>query len=419
MKIVNNCFFLRQNFQNLKITLMKSLQFILFLSLIFNSCIEDDIIADNQTEILSFNNTIAELGIKNTHLYNTKYTNNIGEVTTPVINWNSSNSNIISVSNTGLLTALSIGESVITASVTTENGSIITNENNIAVIAVAKKLTINNVIEEIIISNTHQYTANYTDKLGEIEDLKVSWNSSDNSIITVTNEGLITAISEGLATITASTTTADGEIINTEDTVTAVTIDERISINNPIIELNINNTHQYTSTYTNSLGETETPTITWQSSNTNILTVSNTGLITAIAAGEAVITATVNSSNNTLTTQDTVSVIGNATQKKSGTLKTSSSYELRGDFILKEIPNTNDLELIISENYKASERLPGLYLYFTNNINTVANAKEIQKVTVFKGTHTYIIKNTGINDFTHLLYWCKPFGIEVGNGEIK
>ena len=87
--------------------------------------------------------------------------------------------------------------------------------------------------------------------------------------------------------------------------------------------------------------------------------------------------------------------------------------------ILKEIPNTNDLELIISENYKASERLPGLYLYFTNNINTVANAKEIQKVTVFKGTHTYIIKNTGINDFTHLLYWCKPFGVDVGNGETK
>ncbi|QXP68817.1 Ig-like domain-containing protein [Polaribacter sp. R2A056_3_33] len=398
---------------------MRSLQFILFLSLIFNSCIEDDIIADNQPEILSFNNTITELGIKNTHLYNTKYTNNIGEITTPKINWNSSNADIISVSNTGLLKALSIGTSVIKASVTTESGSIITNENNIEVIAVDKKLTIDNVIEDIIISKTHQYTTTFTNELGEIDNLKVSWNSSNSSIITVSSEGLITAISEGLATITASTTTADGNIINTEDTVTVVTIDERISINNPIEDLNINNTHQYTTTYTNSSGETENTAITWQSSNTNVLTVSNTGLITAIAPGEAVVTATVNSSNNTLTTQDTVIVIGNTTQEKTGTLKTSSSYELRGDFTLKEIPNTNDLELTIDENYKASDRLPGLYLYFTNNINTVANAKEIQKITVFEGAHTYIIKNTGINDFTHLLYWCKPFGVDVGNGETK
>ena len=398
---------------------MRPLQFILFLTLIFNSCIEDDIIADNQTEILSFNNAITEIGIKNTHLYNTKYTNNIGEVTTPQINWNSSDSNIISVSNTGSLTAIAIGESTITASTTTENGNIITNENTIEVIAIDKQLTIDNVIEEIIIANTHQYTSTFTNELGEVEDLKTSWNSSNTAIITVSNEGLITAIREGSAIITVSTVTTDGETINTEDTVRVVTIDERLSINNPTEELNINNTYQYTTTYTNSTGETENTSITWQSSNTSVITVSNTGLITAVAPGEAIITATVNSSSNTLTTQDTVIVKGNAAQEKTGTLRTSSSYELKGSFTLKEIPNTNDLELRIDENYVASQRLPGLYLYFTNNINTVANAKEIEKVTVFKGAHTYIIKNTGINDFSHLLYWCKPFGIDVGNGETK
>ena len=398
---------------------MRPLQFILFLTLIFNSCIEDDIIADNQTEILSFNNAITEIGITHTHLYNTKYTNNIGEVTTPQINWNSSDSNLISVSNTGSLTAIAIGESTITASTTTENGNIITNENTIEVIAIDKQLTIDNVIEEIIIANTHQYTSTFTNELGEVEDLKTSWNSSNTAIITVSNEGLITAIREGSAIITVSTVTTDGETINTEDTVRVVTIDERLSINNPTEELNINNTYQYTTTYTNSTGETENTSITWQSSNTSVITVSNTGLITAVAPGEAIITATVNSSSNTLTTQDTVIVKGNAAQEKTGTLRTSSSYELKGSFTLKEIPNTNDLELRIDENYVASQRLPGLYLYFTNNINTVANAKEIEKVTVFKGAHTYIIKNTGINDFSHLLYWCKPFGIDVGNGETK
>lgn len=92
---------------------------------------------------------------------------------------------------------------------------------------------------------------------------------------------------------------------------------------------------------------------------------------------------------------------------------------LKGGFIITEIPNTNDLELKIDDTYETSDRLPGLYLYLTNNINSIANAKEIQAVTVFEGAHSYILKDTGINDFTHLLYWCKPFGVVVGNGEIK
>ena len=55
----------------------------------------------------------------------------------------------------------------------------------------------------------------------------------------------------------------------------------------------------------------------------------------------------------------------------------------------------------------------------TNNPNTASGAKEIQKVTVFNGAHKYIITNTKINDFNHLLYWCKPFGVKVGDGEIN
>ena len=86
--------------------------------------------------------------------------------------------------------------------------------------------------------------------------------------------------------------------------------------------------------------------------------------------------------------------------------------------MLSEIPGTNNLELKIENNYKASTSLPGLYLYLTNNPNTIANAKKIQKVAVFNGAHSYIIENTSINEFSHLLYWCKPFSVKVGDGEI-
>lgn len=209
------------------------------------------------------------------------------------------------------------------------------------------------------------------------------------------------------------------------DDIIADRVDEKLAINNPIEQLTLNRTYQYTTKYTDNVGQVKTPQVTWTSSQPGIISVSNTGLITALTIGQATVTASVTTAGGeTITTEDMVmttnqNIDNNGPREKKGTIRTTSSYALRGDFTIKEIPNTNDLELSISANYMASSSLPGLYLYLTNNPNTVNNAKEIAKVAVFNGAHKYTIKNTGINDFSHLLYWCKPFSVKVGDGEIK
>lgn len=202
-------------------------------------------------------------------------------------------------------------------------------------------------------------------------------------------------------------------------------VEEKLSINNPIEEITINTTHQYSTKYTDNVGDIKAPQITWVSSDPNIISVSQNGLITALTEGTSTITASTTSDtgrivsvSNTVTTTD--QMVDNTTpQEKTGTIRTTSSYTLTGTFTLKEIENTNNLELIINDDYRASSNLPGLYLYLTNNSNTVSGAKEISAVSKFNGAHTYIIKNTGINDFSHLLYWCKPFSVKVGDAEIK
>nr|HQU58856.1 hypothetical protein [Saprospiraceae bacterium] len=75
--------------------------------------------------------------------------------------------------------------------------------------------------------------------------------------------------------------------------------------------------------------------------------------------------------------------------------------------------------LEIADNYRASTSLPGLYLYLTNNPATVNNALEVGKVAVFDGAHSYHISGVGINDYDYLLYWCKPFSVKVGDGEMQ
>ncbi|WP_299675416.1 Ig-like domain-containing protein [uncultured Tenacibaculum sp.] len=202
-------------------------------------------------------------------------------------------------------------------------------------------------------------------------------------------------------------------------------VDASFSITNPITEITLNDTFQLTTKYTDNVGKTVTTNITWSSSNEMIATVSNSGLVTAVAQGQATIMASiVSEEGETITDEIVVTVTmdqvdNNTTQEKTGTIRTTSSYVLEGTFTLREIPNTNNLELVINDNYRASSSLPGLYIYLTNNPNTVNNAKEIQAVRVFNGAHTYIIEDTGINDFSHILYWCKPFSVKVGEAEIQ
>ncbi|SEB35870.1 Ig-like domain (group 2) [Tenacibaculum sp. MAR_2009_124] len=381
-------------------------------------CVSNDIIDDRVEEQLSFNNPIEELAVTKTHQLTTKYTNNVGEVLTPTISWSSSENSILTVSENGLLTAISLGTTDIIANTETSEGETIRSSLTITVISLEETLTINNSIENIIVNNEHQYQTTFVNALGIIENVSITWSSSDSNIASVSSTGLVTANNLGDVVITASTV-ADGKTISTEDGFTVNPVGEMMSINNPIEELTVGDTHQYTATYTNNVGQNENITINWSSSNDSIASVDEQGTVTAKTAGEVTIKASyTNTNGQEISDTDTFNIQAGQTNTKSGTIRTTSSYELTGAFTLSEIPGTNDLELKINDDYRASTALPGLYLYMTNNPNTVGNAKEIQKVAVFSGSHTYIIPNTGINDFSHLLYWCKPFSVKVGDGEI-
>ena len=117
----------------------------------------------------------------------------------------------------------------------------------------------------------------------------VTWSSNNESVATV-NNGVVTAIKAGTATITV--TTEDGNKTATcAVSVAAATV--------PVTGVTLNKTS--TSLY---VGDTETltPTITpdnatnknvtWSSDDTSVATVDASGLVTAVARGTAVITAT-------------------------------------------------------------------------------------------------------------------------------
>ncbi len=201
-------------------------------------------------------------------------------------------------------------------------------------------------------------------------------------------------------------------------------IEERIAINNPVSEVELNSSYQFEATFFDNIGQPADVPLTWSSSNVDVAIISSTGLLTAIAEGSTLITASTTLENDKVVAEEfSITVTSNPINtepiSKSGVIITTSSYLLEGNFTISEIADSNNLNLEIAENYQASTALPGLYLYLTNNPNSINGALELGPVQVFNGAHAYEIEDVGINDYAFLLYWCKPFTVKVGEGEIN
>ncbi len=198
-------------------------------------------------------------------------------------------------------------------------------------------------------------------------------------------------------------------------------VPERLIITNTVDTLGIDDTFQFLARFTNNVGQTENRDLDWSSSNTNILTIDADGLATGVTAGEVFVYAEVTTDEQTII--DSVQVVVDmetsepTTQERSGVIQTTSSYALGGDFIVKE--DGNDLLIEVASNYVASTALPGLYVYLTNNPSTTSGALEIGAVEVFNGAHVYRIPNVALFDYDYLLYFCKPFNVKVGDGQIE
>lgn len=114
----------------------------------------------------------------------------------------------------------------------------------------------------------------------------IGWGSSDDQVATVSQKGEVTAISEGSCVITVNCDGAKAEC--------AVTVARRIipveevSLDRDSAELPVGETLQLTATVFPDNATDKT--VTWTTSNADVATVED-GLVTALSAGEATITA--------------------------------------------------------------------------------------------------------------------------------
>ena len=206
--------------------------------------------------------------------------------------WSSDNENIATVDENGLVTAIGIGETVITA--TAHDGSGRKDKCNITVTPkLVKQITLSN--NEITLYNNDnvQLTATVYPEDADIKD--VTWSSS-NGALKVDENGLVTCVdySYGEAVVTATAKDGSGVTATCK-----VTLKQRqiTSLSLSADELSLERTSTALLTSHIIPDNADRPALIWRSSDENVATVnypgvfSTEGFVTAVGVGEAVITA--------------------------------------------------------------------------------------------------------------------------------
>ena len=206
------------------------------------------------------------------------------------LTWSSNNADVATVDATGRVSAIGIGEAVITA--TTNDGSGLSATCHIGV--VPKGVRYLNL-------NTYEMTMKVNESaLLEVEvvpdDAEYShivWTSSDERVAVVDDNGLVTARGVGQAEITVTAYNFDGSGTGTHCDVTVVpTMVESIALNMSDLELKLDDTYQLEATV--SPVDATNKSVAWTSSDENVATVDNNGLVTAVGIGDVDITAAAN-----------------------------------------------------------------------------------------------------------------------------
>jgi uncharacterized protein YjdB len=186
-----------------------------------------------------------------------------------------------------VVTAVDVGSATITATSEGKQGAA-----NITITqAAVDTVRINGPIPSLTVNGTTTVTATTTDQKGiTLSGRTVTWSSDNTAVATVDpSTGLVTAVAAGTANIIATSETKTGSAaVTVTDPVTSVTVSPTAP------SVTVGQTQQMTATTTDINGQPLSGrSVTWASDNSAVASVDpSTGVVTAVAAGTANITAT-------------------------------------------------------------------------------------------------------------------------------
>jgi len=258
----------------------------------------------------------------------------------------------------------------------------------------------------------------FTDENGIDRSNELQWRSANPTIASVASGGIINALAPGQSwiVVTAPGLVKDSTLVTVTSNPNQVS---KVEIVAPQNSITLGSTLQFTVKIQNTSGQDLTGrTVVWSSSNPSILSVNATGLASALAAGTAQITATV---DGIASLPISVEVTSNAsTTLRNGTFRGNSSYNVTGGVMLQQ--QGSALKVVFEDNFRSSNG-PQLGVYLAKNapgVLTTSNSVSLGALKSTTGKQEYNVPaGVKLTDFDFVVVYCIPFNVAFGFAKLE
>ena len=214
--------------------------------------------------------------------------------------WSSSDRSVATVDKSGTVHGLRPGTATVTATAEGKSGTC-------AVTVKAKAVNVTDVTldkTELTLTEGETETLTATVRPDNADNRKVTWSSDKTDVATVGGDGKVTAVKPGVAVVTV-TTEDGGKTASCKVTVKAKTVSvTEVSLDKTELTLTEGETETLTATVRPDNADNKK--VTWSPDKTEVATVDGAGRVTAVKAGEAVVTVTTEDGGKTATCKVTV-----------------------------------------------------------------------------------------------------------------
>lgn len=207
--------------------------------------------------------------------------------------WSSNNTAVATINQSGLATALTAGTTTISVSA---SGMINSATLTVTPAPVLTSISITPANPTVTAGVPQSFSATAMDQFNNPMPATFAWSSSDLAVGVIDNNGLVTTLSAGTSTITASSGGISGTTLLT---VTPTPALSSITVSPATPSVSVGNSGQFSFTALDQFGAPFATTVGWSSSDPAVATINASGLATALAIGTTTITAASGAINGT------------------------------------------------------------------------------------------------------------------------
>jgi len=307
---------------------------------------------------------------------------------TSLVNWNTSSTGLIdlALAANGTVKTLDQGDALVSAELDgiTSLANIRVTDATLASISIEASSTTLADGTSLKLIARGQYSDASTQDISD----QVTWQSSDNSVLSVANGGndfgTITGQSPGQASISASL----GAISSQESFTVSNAVLSSLLISSPVNSLNVNTSVQASAqaTYSDSSTQDVTNQVNWLSSQVSIASVNNTqgnkGRINALSLGEAHISASLNGvQSNSLA----------ITVTQDANLPTALNLQAQPNIILNNSTDTSQISINVIPALPSGSIADGTAVTLTI---TEGETERTENLTTTNGEATYTLSSS-------------------------